>query len=122
MTDLSTGGVLYRANCAACHHAAGAGGALTYSENAPSFGSTHPIQIAVAIRGGPGNMPVFGPGQLSDRELEQLVTYVQFLQDPGAPGGAPIGNVGPVSEGLVALVVGVLAIVLAMRWMARRDA
>ncbi|HDH02885.1 MAG TPA: cytochrome c, partial [Actinobacteria bacterium] len=107
--------------CAGCHQSAGVGGALIYSVNAPSILDTHPIEIAAAVRGGPGDMPVFGPDALSDLELEQLVTYVRFLQDQGAPGGAPITGVGPVTEGAVIWLVGLLALVLMTRWIASRD-
>jgi len=120
-SDVALGGEIYRAQCAACHQSAGVGGALSYADNAPSLADTHPIEIAAAIRGGPGEMPSFPPALLDDEKLEQVVTYVVFLQDPGAPGGAPISSVGPVSEGAVAWLVGMPALLLALRWIGRRD-
>jgi ubiquinol-cytochrome c reductase cytochrome c subunit len=121
-SDLAEGGVLYRAQCAACHHAAGIGGALVFSDNAPSLLGFHPIRVAAAIRSGPGEMPIFGPDALDDGQLQQIVTYVQYLQLAVDPGGAPIGRWGPFAEGLVVWIVGVLAILVAIRWIGRRRA
>lgn len=118
---VAEGGEIYRAQCAACHQSAGVGGALSYADNAPSLADTHPVEIAAAIRGGPGEMPSFEPELLSDEQLGQVVTYVLYLQDPGAPGGAPLSSVGPVSEGAVAWLVGVPALLVALRWIGRRD-
>ena len=36
--------------------------------------------IGEAIRTGPGAMPVFGPGQLSDEELHDVAAYLVYLQ------------------------------------------
>ena len=59
--DTAAGGELYRANCAACHNAAGTGGALSYGHNAPSLLEATPVEVVEAMRTGPGQMPVFGP-------------------------------------------------------------
>jgi len=120
--DLSIGGELYRSECAACHAATGLGGALSFRGNVPPITDYSALEIAAAVRGGPGEMPFFGPRSISDEELEQIVTYTLYLQNPDDPGGAPIGRVGPVVEGFVAWAVGMSAIVIGLMWIGDRRA
>jgi ubiquinol-cytochrome c reductase cytochrome c subunit len=118
--DLADGGATYRANCQACHGASGSGGALSYGDAAPPLGSAEPEEIAAAVRIGPGQMPVFGPGVLDDRELDDLVRYVEYLDEPEDPGGLPIGRTGPIPEGFVAWLVGMVAFVGLVVWIGTR--
>jgi ubiquinol-cytochrome c reductase cytochrome c subunit len=104
--DLSEGGTLFRLNCAACHSATGIGGALSSGQDAPSLHAATATQIGEAMRTGPGQMPVFGPGSFSARQVDSIARYVQYLQHPDDPGGFSLGRVGPITEGMVALLVG----------------
>ncbi len=117
--DLSEGASLFLANCAACHNAAAAGGALSYGRHAPDLQSVHPTQIGEAVRVGPGDMPVFGPRTLSDDQIDSIARYVEYLHAPENPGGLRIGSLGPVPEGFVAWLVGLSALVLIARWITR---
>lgn len=119
--DLAEGGDLFRANCQACHSASGAGGALSYGRAAPNLAPAGPLQIAAAMRAGPGQMPVFGPDVLDDGELDSIVGYVRYLRNPEDPGGLPIGRTGPVPEGFVAWVVGLGALVGLIAWIGTRS-
>lgn len=118
--DLAGGGELFRENCAACHQAAGAGGALSYGRNAPTLTSSTPVQVAEVIRTGPGQMPVFGAEQLDDGEVAAIARYVQFLREGEDPGGFTLGRVGPIPEGFVALVGALGATSLAAFWVGKR--
>lgn len=120
--DLSIGGELYRSECSACHAATGIGGALSFRGNVPPLKEYTALEIAAAIRGGPGEMPFFGPARITDEELSQIVTYTLYLKNPDDLGGAPIGRVGPVVEGFVAWAVGMSAIVLGLMWIGDRRA
>jgi quinol---cytochrome-c reductase cytochrome c subunit len=80
--DLQEGTQLYLDNCAACHSAAGIGGALSLGRAAPSLHDATPVQVAEAMRTGPGNMPVFGPETLSRQQVNSIVRYVEYLKDP----------------------------------------
>jgi ubiquinol-cytochrome c reductase cytochrome c subunit len=119
--DVARGGELFRANCAPCHSASGAGGALSYGRAAPSLGQAKPEEIAAAARSGPSEMPVFGDDALSNRELDDVVTYVRYLQHPEDPGGLPIGRIGPVPEGFVAWFFGASALLAIVAWIGTRD-
>lgn len=116
--DLPEGGELYRVHCAACHQAAGAGGALSYGANAPSLMSATPVQVVEAMLVGPGQMPVFD--RLSDEQRDSIARYVLALQEIEDPGGLSLGRVGPIPEGFVALIIGTGATLLAALWIGRR--
>ncbi len=105
--SLSHGGTLFRLNCAACHSSAGVGGALSYGSDAPSLHGATSMQIAEAIRTGPGQMPVFGRTTFTNRQVDSITKYVKYLQDPDDPGGFSLGRIGPITEGMVALLIGI---------------
>ena len=119
--DLATGGDAYRLNCASCHQAAGAGGALAYGVTAPPLTAATPTEVVEAMRTGPGRMPVFGPNQISDVDATSVARYVDYLQHPNDRGGAALGHLGPVPEGLVAWILGFGALLVIVRWLGTRD-
>jgi ubiquinol-cytochrome c reductase cytochrome c subunit len=104
--DEVVGGELYRANCASCHQSAGGGGALSYGQQAPALDRSTRRQVVEAMRIGPGQMPVFGPSTISDEQAASIASYVAYLRAPRDQGGIPLGRIGPVTEGFVALVFG----------------
>jgi quinol---cytochrome-c reductase cytochrome c subunit len=118
---LPEGGVIYRGNCQACHSASGSGGALSYGRAAPPLDRATPEQIAAAVRFGPGQMPVFDEAIIGDEELSDLVAYVRYLRSPDDPGGLPIGRTGPIPEGFVAWLVGMVALVGCVVWIGTRS-
>jgi ubiquinol-cytochrome c reductase cytochrome c subunit len=117
--DLGRGGELFQEQCAACHAWGGDGGALLHRE-APSLHRATPVQIAEAIRIGPGNMPAFGPAALNDADLRNVVAYVTYLDHPKDRGGNPLWHLGPVAEGGVAWLVGMVVLLLVVRWIGER--
>ena len=118
--DLVAGGNLFRANCTTYHGAAAIGGALSYGRYAPSLHDVGETQIAEAVRVGPGQMPVFDEDVFDAQQLDSIVRYVKYLQDPADPGGFSLGRVGPVAEGYVAWLVGIGTVVAFIRWITRR--
>lgn len=119
--DVVEGNRLYANNCAPCHSSAGAGGALGHAAYAPALNRATPTQIAEAIRIGPGSMPVFGPETLDDRQVLSIVRYVTYLHHPDDRGGLGLGHLGPIPEGFIAWVVGLGALLVAVRWIGTRD-
>lgn len=119
--DLVEGGEVFRAICQACHSASGSGGALSYSRAAPRLAPATPREIGAAVRVGPGEMPTFGPETITPDQLDGLVAYVQYLNDPEDPGGLPIGRTGPIAEGFVAWFVGMVALLILVGWIGTRD-
>lgn len=116
--SVTAGGSIYREQCAACHQAAGEGGVLL-GQNSPSLLLSTPVQVAEAIRNGPGTMPVFGSAAIPDRDVAAVAKYVGSLQHTADPGGNPLGHLGPLPEGAIALLA-IGAIVLALRQIGSR--
>jgi ubiquinol-cytochrome c reductase cytochrome c subunit len=121
--DLGDGELLYQENCAACHSTTLVGGVLASEREgfgraliAPSLLETTPLQTAEAMLVGPGPMPVFGPDTFSTEQINSIVRYVDHQQQPDDRGGAPIGHVGPVTEGAVGWLIGLGAMVVVCRW------
>ncbi|HEX8769717.1 MAG TPA: cytochrome c, partial [Acidimicrobiales bacterium] len=116
--NLAEGGSLFRLQCAACHAWAGDGGALVHIQ-APALHSATDVQIAEAIRVGPGQMPGFGVAALTDEQLAGVVAYVRYLDQPDDRGGEPLWHLGPFAEGALALVA-VGGLLLFSRWIGER--
>jgi ubiquinol-cytochrome c reductase cytochrome c subunit len=115
--DLAEGGELFRLNCASCHNFVGEGGALSSGKFAPSLDDATDLEIYSAMLSGPENMPVFGDNQLTPEEKRSIINYIQTVNDQADPGGAGVGRLGPVAEGLVIWVVGVAALMFGIFWM-----
>jgi quinol---cytochrome-c reductase cytochrome c subunit len=111
------GGELFRMNCASCHNFTGRGGALSSGKSAPELDPATEEQIYAAMSSGPENMPRFSDRQLSPEEKKDIIAYVKSVTDGNNnPGGAPLGGLGPQSEGLIAFIVGMAALVGAALW------
>jgi ubiquinol-cytochrome c reductase cytochrome c subunit len=128
--DLNSGAELYLENCAACHSTTGIGEALTSGQVAPNLRPARAPQIAEAVLVGPGcpnTSRACGPGEgamprfdFTQGQMDSLVRYVQYLQDPRDRGGASLGHLGPVAEGAIALVVGLGIMLAVTRWIGTR--
>lgn len=114
---LRRGRRLFEANCEQCHSASGHGDSVGFSEVAPSLMQASPQDLADAVRYGPGVMPRFGPTVIDQKSLNDLASYVWYLQRAKYnPGGLQLANWGPTSEGFIAWIFGIgLLVVLARR-------
>ena len=120
--DAANGAKVFLANCAMCHNAAGAGGALTRGKFAPTLMGVSEQHIYEAMDTGPQNMPVFNDANITPDEKRDVITYLKTLESNTTPGGFGLGSLGPVSEGLFIWTVG-LAIVLGFTvWLTSRSA
>ncbi|MGA9885600.1 MAG: c-type cytochrome [Candidatus Acidiferrales bacterium] len=118
--NLGEGGTLFRIYCAPCHGTAARGGALAYAgTNAPSLVGKSAGIIAGTIRWGPGPMPSFPVSAISNKQLDSIVKYVQFIQHPPNPGGTPMKYYGSVAEGLVAWIA-VFLLLATAGWIEKR--
>ena len=96
-------------NCAACHGPTAAGIAVGQNDVSSNLEGVPPLEVAEAIRSGPGVMPVFSDDVLPEEDLKAVTNWVISLREREAPGGLSVGRSGPVSEGFVAwLVVGII--------------
>jgi ubiquinol-cytochrome c reductase cytochrome c subunit len=115
--DPARGGELFRLNCSACHNFTGRGGALSSGKFAPELDGVSEEQLYTAMLTGPQNMPKFSDRQLTPEEKEDIIAYIKSVTDGNNnPGGAPLGGLGPVSEGLIAFIVGIAALIGVTLW------
>lgn len=117
---LSQGQQLFAINCAQCHQAAGSGGMLSKGNVVPSLHNSNITQVAEAARIGPKPMPVFGPQQLSDKQVSAIAQYVDYLHHANNKGGLPISHFGPVAEGFVGILAGFVVLWFAARMIGTR--
>ncbi|MEY4993825.1 MAG: hypothetical protein RIS82_947 [Actinomycetota bacterium] len=111
--DATRGGELFRINCAMCHNAVGAGGALTEGKFAPSLKGVESRHIYEAMITGPQNMPVFNDANLTPEDKKDIITYLKFVEENPSAGGYELANLGPVVEGLFAWVF-ILGLIIAI--------
>ena len=115
--DVAEGGDIYRTNCAMCHNYAGSGGALTRGKYAPSLKGVTPEHIYEAMLTGPQSMPVFGDGTVTPEDKRAIIAFLKTTESEPAPGGATLGKLGPVSEGLYGWLVGLGALIACAVWL-----
>jgi ubiquinol-cytochrome c reductase cytochrome c subunit len=120
--DPARGGELFRLNCASCHNFTGRGGALSSGKYAPTLDPATEMDIYTAMLTGPQNMPKFSDRQLAPEEKEDIIAYVASVTNGNNnPGGNPLGGIGPVSEGLIAFIVGIAAMVGVAMWLGAKS-
>ena len=117
----ANGGELFRVNCAMCHNAAAAGGALTRGKFAPSLEGVSEKHIYEAMVTGPQNMPVFNDTNITPEDKQDIITFLKNIEANGSPGGAQLGSLGPVSEGLFIWTAGLGIIIAFTIWLTSRS-
>jgi len=121
--DTARGGELFRLNCASCHNFTGRGGALSSGKFAPILDpATEPV-IYTAMLSGPQNMPKFSDRQLTPEEKKDIIGYIKSVGGGynNNPGGDPLGGIGPMSEGFIAFVVGLTAMIGFAMWLGAKN-
>jgi ubiquinol-cytochrome c reductase cytochrome c subunit len=98
--DAQRGRGLFQQNCQQCHGVDGSGGSIGGDTWAPSLSNATIVQVAEAIRIGPGEMPQFGDHQIDRTDLDDIATYVSSERGAHRFVGLPIVAGGTVPEGL----------------------
>jgi ubiquinol-cytochrome c reductase cytochrome c subunit len=119
--DPSRGLELYTSNCVACHGPTAQGVAVGQRDVSSTLHVAEPIEIATAIRSGPGVMPRFSEDVLSHQELLAITAWVMDLREREAPGGWAFGRSGTVSEGFLAVVIGLGLLTIVMYLLGERS-
>jgi ubiquinol-cytochrome c reductase cytochrome c subunit len=71
---------------------------------------------------GPQNMPKFSDRQLTPDEKEDIIAYIKSVSDGNNnPGGNALGGIGPVSEGLIAFIVGLAGLIGFALWLGAKS-
>jgi ubiquinol-cytochrome c reductase cytochrome c subunit len=119
--DLSHGLELFTQNCAACHGPTAQGIAVGQRDVSSTLDVTEPIEIAQAIRSGPGVMPRFLEDTMSEEDVLAVTAWVMDLREREAPGGWSFGRSGTVAEGFLAVVVGLGLLTIIMYLLGERS-
>ena len=114
------GGELFRNNCAMCHNFAGQGGALTQGKYAPTLMGVEPKHIYEAMVTGPQSMPVFSDKTITPEEKLSIIKWIKSAEQEPNLGGASLGRVGPVTEGLLGWVLGLGILIGVAVWLAMK--
>lgn len=119
--NVNRGRTLFAGNCAQCHGAVGDGASVGADDVAPSLATATALQIAEAVRSGPGVMPRFGSQALGDADVDDIASYLSAVRSRSSrtagadAGGLPLAHAGPVAEGFVLWIFGLGALVLFIR-------
>ena len=119
--SVSRGMEFFLANCSACHNFAGQGGALRSGRYAPSLMNSSARHIYEAMVTGPQQMPVFSDDVLRPQDKQDIIAFIQSLQNQTNYGGDALGSKGPVSEGLFGWLFGIGGLVLVTVWIANNS-
>ena len=114
------GGELFRNNCAMCHNFAGQGGALTQGKYAPTLMGVESKYIYEAMITGPQSMPVFSDKTITPAEKLSIIKWIKAAEAEPNLGGASLGRVGPVTEGLLGWVFGLGLLIGVAVWLATK--
>jgi ubiquinol-cytochrome c reductase cytochrome c subunit len=115
--NTAEGGALFRTNCAMCHNAAGQGGALTQGKYAPTLMGVSAKHMYEAMITGPQAMPVFADTTMTPEQKLSIIKFLKHVEEETNVGGASLGRVGPVTEGLFAWVVGLGLLIGSAVWL-----
>jgi ubiquinol-cytochrome c reductase cytochrome c subunit len=119
--DAMHGGELFRINCAMCHNAVGAGGALTEGKYAPALKGVSAKHTYEAMITGPQNMPVFNDSNLTPEDKQDIITYLAYVDANPPAGGFALGSLGPVAEGLFIWIFGLGLIIAITVWLGAKS-
>ena len=118
--NTAEGGELFRTNCAMCHNFAGQGGALTQGKYAPTLMGVEPKHIYEAMITGPQAMPVFSDKTITPEEKLSIIKWIKAAEKEPNLGGASLGRVGPVTEGLLIWTFGLGLLIGIAVWLAAK--
>ena len=103
-----------------CHNFAGQGGALTQGKYAPTVMGVTPRHIYEAMITGPQSMPVFSDKTLTPEEKLSVIKWIKSVEVEPQLGGAALGRVGPVTEGLLVWTLGLGMLIGVAVWLAMK--
>jgi len=90
------------------------------TEVLPALRNATDKEIYEAMLTGPGTMPVFSNNQLTEKEKQDIIAYVQGVKAEPDPGGAGLGRSGAVAEGLVGFLGGIVVLAGVAMWIGAR--
>lgn len=109
--DAAVGREVYAANCAACHGYTGSGGVAGSGALVPAIAGRNAVVIAEAMRVGPFQMPRFGPRQITDEEVGDVVAYLDTVAEEEATPLLGLVELNPVYASAFVALLAIVAVV-----------
>ena len=103
-----------------CHNFAAQGGALTQGKYAPTLMGVDAKYIYEAMITGPQSMPKFTDKTITPAEKLSIIKFIKSAQSEPSIGGASLGRVGPVTEGLLVWTLGLGLLIGIAVWLASK--
>ena len=103
-----------------CHNFAAQGGALSNGKYAPSLMGVETQHIYEAMITGPQSMPKFSDKTITPAEKLSIIKWIKSAEAEPAIGGASLGRVGPVTEGLLVWTLGLGLLIGVAVWLAAK--
>lgn len=119
--DVARGADLFRLNCASCHNFTGKGGALSSGKYAPPLIPANEQEIYQAMLTGPQNMPKFSDRQLTADDKKDIIAFIKSSNETPDPGGWGLGGIGPVTEGMLMWMFGIVVMIGFAMWIGSRS-
>ena len=96
------------------------GGELFRNNCAPTLMGVDPKYIYEAMITGPQSMPVFSDKTITPEEKLSLIKWIKAAENEPNLGGASLGRVGPVTEGLLGWTLGLGILIGVAVWLAMK--
>ena len=71
---------------------------------------------------GPQSMPVFNDTNITPENKRDIIAFLHNVDKNENPGGLNLGNLGPVSEGLLAWIFGIGVLIALSVWLGKKAA
>jgi ubiquinol-cytochrome c reductase cytochrome c subunit len=70
---------------------------------------------------GPQNMPVFSDMNITPEEKNDIISYLQYVDNNRSVGGFMLGSLGPVAEGLFVWIIGLGVLIAITIWLTAKS-
>lgn len=119
--NAAAGQEVWSQNCTHCHGATGSGGVAGAGAWTPQVSGRTPEEIAEAVRVGPFNMPAFNRDQITDRQIGDVVAFMELVQEEPRTPLTNLLELNPVfASGFVFLLA--IALLVALRQIGAKPA
>jgi len=118
--DLGRGGDLFRLNCSSCHNFTARAARCHRASPLPTWSRQRAADPRRDAHRAAEHAEVFRPSALIRRE-EDIIAYVKNVTRLISPGGNGLGGFGPAPEGMVAWIIGMVAVIGAALWIGARS-
>ena len=115
---VTRGGQIFLTNCTASTTSKAPAAPCRVASTRRRIRGVDPKHIYEAMLTGPQSMDTFSDGNIPPDDKKAVIAYLDTLNEQPNYGGFTLGSLGPVSEGLIAWLIGMGALVGFAVWIA----